>query len=263
MKKKPAVFFAALSMILSAVTGADSACRDPDVAGVFPRAAHAAEADATIQYFGHNFFQITTRKGTKIVTDPLAPGMYPTPDLAPHVVTVGREHPNHNYVELARGNPIILRGLARYGAEWNRVNTTVRDVFIYNIPIYQNGLQGALKGAAFVFDLGSLCITHLGDLSHPLTPEQLKHLGKVDVALIPIGGTFTMPPQTAREVLQQIKPKVAIPMHYRDNLLILQSFVEGLPTRRPDSDTLVVSKATLPAKTEIVVLRPKGAREYW
>ena len=75
--------------------------------------------------------------------------------------------------------------------------------------------------------------------------------------------TFTMPPHTAREVLQQIKPKIAIPMHYRDNLFILQSFIQGLPTRRPDSDTLVVSKATLPASTEIVVLRPKGAREYW
>lgn len=263
MKTLLSVFFTALGVSLAVIPVAEPACRDMDVAGSFSRLAYAAEPDATIQYFGHNFFQITTSKGTKIVTDPLAPGMYPTPDLAPHVVTVGREHPNHNYVELARGNPIILRGLARYGAEWNRVNTTVRDVFIYNLPIYQNGLQGALKGAAFVFDLGSLCIIHLGDLSHTLTPEQLKQLGRVDIALIPIGGTFTMPPQTAREVLQQLKPKIAIPMHYRDNLYILESFVQGLPTRKPNSDTLVVSKATLPAATEIVILRPRGAREYW
>lgn len=263
MKKLAAILLIALCLVALASPGAQSACRDLDVARGFPRLAYAAEPDAIIQYFGHNFFQITTSKGTRIIADPLAPGMYPTPDVSPHVVTIGREHPNHNYVELARGNPIVLRGLARYGAEWNRVNTTVRDVLIYNIPIYQNGLQGALKGAAFVFDLGTLCITHLGDLSHTLTPEQLKQLGKVDVALIPIGGTFTMPPQTAREVLQQIKPKIAIPMHYRDNLFILQSFIQGLPTRRPDSDTLLVSKATLPAATEIVVLRPKGAREYW
>lgn len=263
MKRPSAVLFIALCLAVVATPSARSACRDPDVARGFPPFAYAAEPDAAIQYFGHNFFQITTSRGTKIITDPLAPGMYPTPDVSPHVVTVGREHPNHNYVELARNNPIILRGLARYGAEWNRVNTTVRDVFIYNIPIYQNGLQGALKGAAFVFDLGTLCITHLGDLSHTLTPEQIKQLGKVDVALIPIGGTFTMPPQTAREVLQQIKPKIAIPMHYRDNPFILQSFIQGLPTRRPDSDTLVVSKDALPGSTEIVVLRPRGAREYW
>lgn len=234
-----------------------------DVARGLIAPAFAAEVDATIQYFGHNFFQITTRKGTKIVTDPLAPGMYPTPHLTPHVVTVGREHPNHNYVELAQGNPIILRGLAHYGAEWNRVNMNVRDVFIYNVPIYQNGLEGALKGAAFIFDLGVLCIAHLGDLSHTLTPEQLKQMGRVDIALIPIGGVFTMPAQTAREVLLQIKPKIAIPMHYQDNFYILEPFIQGLPTRKTQSDTLVVSKPALPSTPEIVVLRPRGGRDYW
>lgn len=242
---------------------ADSACRDLDVARGLFRPAYASGADVTLQYFGHNFFQITTKNGTQIVTDPLAPGMYPTPQVAPHVVTVGREHPNHNFVELAQGNPIIMRGLSHGGAEWNRISTTVRDVLIYNIPIYQKGFGGALKGAAFIFDLGTLCIAHLGDLSHTLTAEQIKYIGKVDVALTPIGGTFTMAPNMAREVLQQLKPKIAIPMHYRDNFYILESFVKGLPNRRLDSDTLAVSKSTLPSATEIVVLKPKGAREYW
>lgn len=262
MKNSCALFFAALFLFL-APSPVESSCRDMDVARNFISPAFAAEVDATIQYFGHNFFQITTRKGTKIVTDPLAPGMHPTPTLTPHLATVGREHPNHNYVQLLRGNPIIMRGLANHGAEWNRVSINVRDVFIYNVPIYQNGLDGALKGAAFLFDLGSLCIAHLGDLSHTLTAEQIKQMGRVDIALIPIGGTFTMPPQTAREVLQQLKPKIAVPMHYRDNMYILESFVQGLSTRRPESDTLVVSKSSLPTTTQIVVLRPKGAREYW
>jgi L-ascorbate metabolism protein UlaG (beta-lactamase superfamily) len=195
-----------------------------------------------------------------MVMDPLAPGRYPTPNLTPHVVTVGREHPNHNYVQLAQGTPIILRGLAQFGAEWNRVSTHVREVFIYNVPIYQNGITGALKGAAFVFDLGALCIVHLGDLSHPLTPEQLQQIGHVDVALIPIDGTYTMGPETAREVLQQLTPKIAIPMHYRSNLLV-ETFVRGLATRHLNSDTLLVSKSLLPTTTEIIVLRPQGARE--
>jgi len=157
-----------------------------DLAWRFASLAYAAEPDATIQYFGHNFFQITTSKGTKIVTDPLAPGMHPTPVVTPHVVTVGREHPNHNYVELARGNPIILRGLAHHGAEWNRVSLNVRDVFIYNLPIYQQAYDSALKGAAFMFDLGVLCIVHLGDLSHTLTPEQLNYARLDTRYLIPL-----------------------------------------------------------------------------
>ena len=259
---RPATLLAALFAVLSFAAPAGSTCRDMDVARHFITRAYAAEADATIEYFGHNFFQITTRKGTRIVTDPLAPGMHVTPQLAPHVATVGREHPNHNYVQLLQGNPIIMRGLAHHGAEWNQVSINVRDVFIYNVPIYQTGLEGALKGAAFMFDLGTICIAHLGDLAHTLTAAQLKQMGRVDIALIPIGGIFTMPARVAREVLQQIKPKIAIPMHYRDNPYILAPFVEGLTTRRPEGHSLVVSKAALPPTTEIVVLRPYGGRDY-
>jgi L-ascorbate metabolism protein UlaG (beta-lactamase superfamily) len=102
---------------------------------------------------------------------------------------------------------------------------------------------------------------HLGDLSHPLTPEQLHQIQRVDVALIPIGGTYTMGPDIAREVLQQLKPKIAIPMHYRDNLVLVEAFARGLTTRHLTSDTLAVSQASLPTTTEVVVLRPKGARE--
>jgi L-ascorbate metabolism protein UlaG (beta-lactamase superfamily) len=255
-----ALLITTLALMLLGVPRAEPSCRDMRVAWGLPSLAYAAAVDAVIQYYGHNFFQITTPHGTQIVTDPMAPGRYPTPHVAPHVVTVGREHANHNYVQLAQGHPIILRGLAQRGAEWNQVSTFVREVQIFNVPIYQNGVAGAVKGAAFVFNLGSLCIVHLGDLSHPLTPELLQQIGQVDVALVPIDGIYTMGPEVAREVLQQLNPKLAIPMHYRDNLTLVETFARGLATRRLDSDTLMVSKSSLPSTTEIVVLRPKGAR---
>lgn len=237
-----------------------AACQGQPVARGWLPLAHAAEADATIQYFGHNFFQISTSQGTKIVTDPLVPGWYPTPTLHPHVVTVGREHPHHNYVQLAQGNPLILRGLAQAGAEWQRIRTQVHEVRIFSVPIYQNGYVGALKGAAFVFDLGALCLVHLGDLSHRLSAEQLQAIGRVDVALVPIDGTYTMDPETAREVVQQLTPKLAIPMHYRDDQRRVAAFTRDWPTRHLAHDTLLVSKATLPMAMEIVVLTPQGAR---
>ena len=88
----------ALVLIVSRSAPAAATCRDQEMARGFMPVAYAAASDAVLQYFGHNFFQITTDQGTKIVTDPLAPGMYPTPSFAPHAVTIGREHPNHNYV---------------------------------------------------------------------------------------------------------------------------------------------------------------------
>src|SRR5437867_283315 len=260
------VFFSAsvfLGMLHFLSSSAESACRDPDVARGFGSVAYAANLDATIQYFGHNFFLITTSKGTRIVTDPLGPGWYPNPNVVGDVVTVGKEMFNHNAVQIVLGHPLILRGLKNYGAEWNTISTNVKDTFIYNVPIHQNAefIEG-IHGSAFVFDLGTLCIAHLGDLSQKLNEQQLKAFGKVDIALTPIGGGRTMGPDLAREVLAQLKPKIAIPMHHRDNPYLIRQFTAGLKTQILKSDTLAISKDALPVPTEIRVLQPRGARSY-
>jgi L-ascorbate metabolism protein UlaG (beta-lactamase superfamily) len=256
----PVVF---LSALLSLSASAESSCRDPDVASGFGSPAYAANVDATIQYFGHSFFLITTSKGTRIVTDPLGPGWYPNPNVVADVVTVGKEMYNHNAVEIVLGKPLILRGLSNYGAEWNRVSTTFKDTLIYNVPIHQNAeIMEGIKGSAFVFDLGNLCIAHLGDLSQKLNEQQIKAFGKVDIALTPIGGGRTMGPDLAREVLAQLKPKIAIPMHHRDNPYLVRQFAAGLKTQLMKTDTLAVSKDALPLSLEIRVLQPRGAMSY-
>jgi L-ascorbate metabolism protein UlaG (beta-lactamase superfamily) len=260
MRRAIAVLLFLLSLL--SISPAHSACRELDVARGWLRPAYAAQPDVTIEFFGHNFFQITSSKGTKIITDPVAPGFYPTPKVTPHAITVGREHPNHNYVELAQGKPVVLRGLTNYGAEWNKISTTVRDVLVYTVPVYQQQFGNALKGAAFVFDLGTICIAHLGDLAHKLTEEQIKAFGKVDIAMIPIGGTFTMPPDTAREVLQQLKPKIAIPMHYRENTSLLDMFVKGYPNKYLNTHIATFSKMALPPPTQIIVFTPWQMRDY-
>src|SRR5215467_3393806 len=255
-----AALFGCLLVFQSA---AQSACRDPEVARGLGSRAYAANIDATIQYFGHNFFLITTGKGTRIVADPLGPGWYPNPHVTADVVTVGKEMFNHNSVQIVLGNPLILRGLKNYGADWNRVSTTVKDTLIYNVPIHQNAefIEG-IQGSAFVFDLGTLCIAHLGDLSQKLNEQQIKAFGKLDVALTPIGGGRTMGPDLAREVLAQLKPKIAIPMHHRDNPYLIQQFTAGLKAQSMNGDLLTLSKSTLPTSLEIRVLQPRGAMSY-
>jgi L-ascorbate metabolism protein UlaG (beta-lactamase superfamily) len=95
-------------------------------------------------------------------------------------------------------------------------------------------------------------------LSQKLNEQQIKAFGKVDVALTPIGGRRTMDPHLAREVLAQLKPKIAIPMHYRDNAYLLGQFTAGIKTRHLTSDTLAVSKDSLPRLLEIRVLQHHG-----
>ncbi len=254
---------ALLHISLCFIPPAQAGCRDLDVARGFGSLAYAANVDATIQYFGHNFFLITTSKGTRIVADPLGPGWYPNPNVAADVVTVGKEMFNHNAVQIVQGNPLILRGLKNYGADWNLVSTTVKDTLIYSVPIHQNAdfIQG-IYGAAFVFDTGLLCIAHLGDLSQKLNEQQIKAFGKVDIALTPIGGGRTMGPDLAKEVLAQLKPKIAIPMHHRDNPYLLKQFANGMKAQMLNTDTLAVSKDALPLPTEIRILQPRGVMNY-
>src|SRR5258706_11413551 len=105
-----------VSSLLTRNSTVYSSCRDPDVARGFGSLAYAANVDATIQYFGHSFFLITTSKGTRIVNDPLGPGWYPNPNFSGAVVRVGKEMYTDNAVDIVLGNHVILPGLKNFGA---------------------------------------------------------------------------------------------------------------------------------------------------
>ncbi len=220
----------------------------------------AASGFVEITWFGHSFFQITSSAGTKIITDPFAPMGFPMPQVWPHVVTVGREYRNHNNVELANGSPVVLRGLKEGGFEWNDINLTFRDVLIYNVPVHQRGYMGydgnMMKGAAFVFEMDGLCILHSGDVSEPFNEDQLQFIGHIDVLLVPIGGTFTAGPQEAKRIIDQLKPKIVVPMHYWYRTSVLEEFTNGPHAARVfQTNRFMVSKDTLPPVVEIYVLK--------
>ena len=129
---------------------AQAACRNPNIVEEGPFVVPAAASGfVEIKWFGHSFFQITSSSGTKIITDPFGAMGFPMPEVWPNVVTIGREHGNHNNAGLAKGNPLALRGLKDGGNDWNQINTTFRDVLIYNVPIHQRGFpgyEGSMKG---------------------------------------------------------------------------------------------------------------------
>jgi len=71
------------------------------------------------------------------------------------------------------------------------------------------------KITIFRFELDGISFCHLGDLGQPLNESLVERIGAVDVLFVPVGGTFTIGPQMAKEVIDALAPKVAIPMHYR------------------------------------------------
>src|SRR5258705_3843167 len=187
------------------------------VQGRIYRAAASAAAPVTLEWMGHSTFQITSSKGTRILTDPHGAFDLPRPTLPQHIVTTSHQHGPHNSVHMAPGTPVILHGLTPSGDNWQKISTTIRDVSVYAVPAFHDKSQGMQRGknAIFVFRVDDVCIAHLGDLGHELTPAQLKMMGKIDVLLVPIaGGFYTVTAGEAKEVVKPGSPKIALPMHY-------------------------------------------------
>jgi L-ascorbate metabolism protein UlaG (beta-lactamase superfamily) len=162
-------------------------------------------------------------------------------------------------VGLAKGAPLVLRGLKEGGQDWNQISLQFRDVLIYNVPVHQRGVPGysdALRGSAFIFEIDGLCICHSGDVSEPFNEDQLQLIGHVDILLQTIGGVYTIGPEGAKKVVEQLKPKIVVPMHYWYHMNVLERFVDGPSQARfLNTNSFTVSKDTLPFHTEIYILK--------
>jgi len=97
---------------------------------------------------------------------------------------------------------------------------TVNGVTVEAVPSYNTNKFRApgvvfhpkeMNYVGYIVEIDNVRIYHAGDTD--VIPE-MENLGKIDIALLPVGGTYTMNAQEAAEAVKLIKPKVAIPMHY-------------------------------------------------
>ena len=90
---------------------------------------------------------------------------------------------------------------------------SVEGIKIEAVPAYNIGKQFHPKTSGwvgYIVTIGGQRIYHPGDTD--LIPEMEKI--KADVALLPVGGTYTMTAEEAAEAANKIKPRVAVPMHF-------------------------------------------------
>ena len=166
----------------------------------------------TIKFLGHASFLITSGEGVQIITDPYESGGYGgalryglITDEA-DIVTVSHDHADHNYVAGVPGNPVVVTE-----------STEVSGISFRAIDSYHDDAQGAERGPnrIFCFEVDGIRLCHLGDLGEPLSAEQQAAIGAADVALIPVGGHFTIDAQGATQAIDQLQPSVVIPMHFK------------------------------------------------
>lgn len=252
------VIFLLLTGLVAFPSRVLSFCHEIEVVqGRILRVATSNTRPVLIEWFGHSTFQITSSKGTRTLTDPHLRDDLPWPSLPQHIVTTSHQHGPHSNIWMARGSPVILEGLTRGGENWRPIHMSIRDVSVYSVPAYHDKSQGLQRGknAIFVFRVDDICIAHLGDLGHHLTPAQLKLLGKIDILLVPLaGGIYTITASEAREVTKQVSPRIAIPKHYWWEGAVEEYTRDNPRVRKINGRVLKISKKELPQPTEVVVL---------
>lgn len=156
-----------------------------------------------ITWLGHACFKIET-DGYTVIVDPYEDGYVPgcaSIREEADVVLCSHEHRDHN----ARMNVRLKNG------------NSVSPFKITEIHTWHDDAKGNKRGdnCIRIFDDGKFKVAHLGDLGCELEPEQLEMLMGLDAVMVPVGGFFTIDAVQAKQLLDQIKPVVTIPMHYR------------------------------------------------
>ncbi len=99
-----------------------------------------------------------------------------------------------------------------YGLEVKEGPLSFQAVPAYNTPMGHSTRKAHVpgEGNGYVLSLNGFRIYFAGDTD--VIPE-MSQLGKIDLALLPVGGTYTMDAEEAGEALSIIKPNRVIPMH--------------------------------------------------
>lgn len=221
----------------------------PKPAGPTAQLPGQAGGELTIRWIGHSCFTVTGSDATVVVTDPYKGTGYSEEPVAGDVVTISHEHSDHNNTALVSGNPEIVKGVGDH---------TAKGLTITGVAAYHDAEQGKKRGAdtIMVWEQDGIRLVHLGDLGHLLTDDEIQKIGKVDVLFIPVGGFFTIDAQEADQVVEQLKPKIVVPMHYRTDALVKQladklapvdDFLKG--KQYEEKDVLTLTKDALPEQT--------------
>ena len=204
-----------------------------------------------VTYVDHSTFQIETPQGVTAATDYAG---FHIPNQVPTIVTMNNSHSSHYTDFVDPGVRYVLRGWDPE-AKIARHNIQVKDLRVYNLPtnIFDFGQGTANGNSVFVFEAAGVCFAHLGHLHHFLSKEQVSQLGRIDVLFVPIDGAVTLSHEEALHIIDQINPRVVMPMHmsFGGAYVFPEIAAKKYKVKRQGTNTMLVNRQLLPAETEV------------
>lgn len=209
-----------------------------------------------ISWLGQSCFKIQSKDLT-IAIDPFDKTIgLRVPSFQADIALSTHDHFDHNNLSAIKGSPYIINTPGEY---------EIKNVFVFGIPSWHDEQQGALRGpnTIYVIKTENLTIAHLGDLGQPnLTEEQSEQIGSIDILMIPVGGNYTIDGKQAVDVINQIEPRIIIPMHYKIpelklDIENLEKFLKeiGIKPEEPEEKIRIVKKDLPTEETKIIILK--------
>jgi len=214
----------------------------------------------TITWLGQSCFKIQGSDVT-LITDPYnAEVGFKLPRLTADIVTVSHDHFDHNNaagVSGENGAPFLIASPGEY---------EIKGVFVYGIPFWHDKSEGKDRGqtVAYRIEMEGISVAHLGDLGHTLSEEQVAQLDGVDILLIPVGGKWTIGASEAVEIINEIEPRIVIPMHYKipglkTDVEPVDKFLKEMGASKAERlPKLKIAKKDLPQEETKLILLEKG-----
>ena len=222
---------------------------------------------AKITWFGHAAFKVEIG-GRIVLIDPWLDGNPASPMKASEItqadiVYVTHDHSDHlgdafDICKRTKSTFVATFELGNY-AEENGVENVVglnvggsveiKGVRLSVVQAFHTASRGVPTGV--IVEGEGKTVYHAGDTALFGDMRLIGELYKLDVAMVPIGGYYTMGAREAAEAVRMLKPKAVIPMHYKTFPVLAQS---------PDEFVMKV-KEKMPG-VNVVVLKPGESYEF-
>jgi len=218
----------------------------------------ALDADEVkITYVVHSTFLIESPGGVTIATDFAG---WAGRGVIPDVVTMNHAHSTHYTDSPDPRIKHVLRGWNPAGDGPAVINERVGDVLIRNVTTDIRTWNGGVEkdgNSIFIFEVGNLCIGHLGHLHHELGPAHRAVLGVLDIVMAAVDGSYTLKVENMVETLKLLRARLILPMHYFGPATLarfLNAMKGSFEVEMSATNSIVVSDRTLPSEPTVLVL---------